>query len=150
LELLVGDDAYWATRRRPPACVRGHPPEQPSDDGASARASPLGWPPDPSRPIRELGQAGRPRATSWSSRRSGRSTPASSGVTWSSACSGDDDVAENKGAARAQSGCDTGEEIGLACRWDVMNGERGDDEIEAIYRQRIFKPADPHVDAILR
>jgi hypothetical protein len=31
-----------------------------------------------------------------------------------------------------------------------MNGERGDDEIEAIYRQRIFKPADPHVDAILR
>jgi hypothetical protein len=31
-----------------------------------------------------------------------------------------------------------------------MNGERGDDEIEATFRQRIFKPADPHVDAILR
>jgi hypothetical protein len=63
---------------------------------------------------------------------------------------GDDDVAENKDAARAQSGCDTGKEIGLACRWEVMNGERGDDEIEATSRQRIFKPADPHVDAILR
>jgi hypothetical protein len=63
---------------------------------------------------------------------------------------GDDDVAQNKGAARAQSGCDTGKEIGLACRWEVMNGERGDDEIEATFRQRIFKPSDPHVNAILR
>ena len=63
---------------------------------------------------------------------------------------GDDDVAQNEDAVWAQSGCDTSIEIGLACRWEVMNGERGDDEIEAIYRQRIFKPADPHVDAILR
>jgi len=63
---------------------------------------------------------------------------------------GDDDVAQNEDAAWAQSGCDTGKEIGLACRWEVMNGERGDDEIEATFRQRIFEPADPHVDAILR
>ena len=63
---------------------------------------------------------------------------------------GDDDVAQNEDAARAQSGCDTGKEIGLACRWEVMNGERGDNEIEATFRQRIFEPADPHVDAILR
>ena len=63
---------------------------------------------------------------------------------------GDDDVAQNEDAAWAQGGCDTGKEIGLACRREVMNGERGDDEIEATFWQRIFKPADLHVDTILR
>jgi hypothetical protein len=63
---------------------------------------------------------------------------------------GNDDVAENEHPARAKRGGYAGKQESLFARWEMMQGERRDDEIEVIVRQRVLEPTYSCLDPIVR